>query len=205
MFSLAELYTFMDPVLIWPYRLAPDAVAGFWLGTAVLSLYCVILGEFTMGLVYLVNRDYYQKLTKNMVGMHNTSIDAIRYKDKKSYKASNKWANEYFGRLFFSQMAFFATSLWPVPFALGWLSTRFSDITIHDISIVQLGYPFVLIASYILVRVAFSRIKRYVPFISYVHKLRLEDAGKSGKMKSWGELGQPEKENKTQAEPAEQA
>ena len=151
--------------MIWFYRLADTPIIGFFLGTLVLAGLSVLAGEASRTLVYLWNRDYYEGLQDSMVSMHNTSIKAIGMKDKQSYKLCNKEANEYFGRVFFSQAALFSSSLWPLPFALAWMNTRFSEISFPlPGTEFTAGYAFVYIPLFILVRILFGRIRPRLPF-----------------------------------------
>lgn len=186
--SWTALYSILDTFLIAPYRLfetTPDLA--FWFGTGVLALFCVLFGEISMSLVYLVNRRYYASLNTNMVRMHNISVSAIKQKDKLSYKAANTWANEYFGKVFFAQASLFAVSLWPAPFALAWLQERFAGITITTVPWIdwQLEYPFAFISAYIVLRVGFSRIKPYLPWFAQLTTMHKEDAQQSGELASW--------------------
>ncbi|MFW5489763.1 MAG: hypothetical protein ACNI3A_15295 [Desulfovibrio sp.] len=186
---MEQYYIYLDYFLIWPYRLLPG-LAGFWLGTAVLAIWCVLLGELSMGAIFLWNREHYAEQTNEMVRMHNLSVRAIQAKDKKSYKAANSFANEHFGKAFFAQAALFAVSLWPVPFALAWLAERFGTI---DIPVVPgldwaMGYPFFLILLYIIERILFSRIKGRLPFFGPVAELQRQTGRGKERMIGWGEV-----------------
>ncbi len=154
-----------------------------------------------MSLIYIWNREYYTDLNRKMTRMNNISIEAIRHKQKDTFKSANKWANEYFGKVFFSHAALFAVSLWPVPFAMAWLQTRFSGIDIHTVPFTKfsLGYPFVFILSYIIVRYGFSKIRPFIPVLKKIDDLRAEDAKKAGELTSWDELAQIPEENKETA------
>ncbi|WP_320170244.1 hypothetical protein [Maridesulfovibrio sp.] len=187
---LESIYPIVDALLIGPYRTGLPAVAAFWLGSAVLALWCTLGGELSMTLVYIWNRDYYTDLNCKMTRMHNISVEAVRHKEKETFKSANTWANEYFGKVFFSQAALFAVSLWPVPFAMGWLQERFAGITIHTVPFTDfsLSYPFVFISSYIIVRFTFSKIRHFIPVLKKIDGMRAEDAEKAGELTSWSEL-----------------
>lgn len=184
---LTSLWLFADAVLIAPFRWLEPTWLGFWFGTALLAGLCVVLGELCMGLIYLGNRRYYGELNNEMIRMHNISVQAIKQGEKGVYKAANSWANEYFGKVFFSQAALFAVSLWPVPFALGWMQTRFQGIDVVSIDAwkITLEYPFAFILSYIVLRVLFSRIKKYVPFFRYVERQREQDNKETQDFEAW--------------------
>ncbi len=190
MITWTTILSFLDPVLITPYRIftaSPDLA--FWFGTQVLAFGCIVLGELSMALVYLFNRSYYARLNQEMVRMHNISVDAIKQKNKSVYKAANSWANEYFGKVFFSQAALFAVSLWPLPFVLGWMQERFSGITIATVPGVgwELEYPFAMIGGYIVLRILFSRIKYRLPVFSKIDAMHKEDARLSNTLASWND------------------
>lgn len=184
----------LDAVIIAPYRWLPWAEPAFWLGTACLSQWCILLGEFSGALVYLWNREFYDGQQREMVRMHNLSVEAIRHKDKATYKATNRWANEYFGKVFFSGAALFAVSLWPVPFAMHWLDGRFRGVELYHVPYGgwALGYAFVFFMTYIPLRILFSRVRDRFPFFRRVAGLRRESAESAGKVVSWGELASPQ-------------
>lgn len=192
MIDFDSVYPVIDTLLISPYRIGLPSLAAFWFGTAVIALWCTIAGELSMTLTYLWNRDYYTDLNRKMTRMHNISVEAVRHKEKETFKSANKWANEYFGKVFFSHAALFAVSLWPVPFAMGWMQERFAGLNIHTVPFIDfgLGYPFVFILSYIIVRFSFSKVRSYVPFLKKIDQMRAEDAEKAGEMTSWSELAQ---------------
>ena len=187
---LTQTYQLLDALLIAPYRWPGNAVAGFYLGTALLALWCVVLGEVSMALAYRFNRRHYTEQTREMVRMHNLSVQAIRARDKASYKASNRFANEWFGRAFFARAALFAVSLWPAPFALGWLAVRFSGVDVHPLPFTdwRAGYGFVFILVYIVVRMLFSRLKPRIPFFATVLEM-MKKEGEDQEILSWADLG----------------
>ncbi|CCO25115.1 hypothetical protein [Maridesulfovibrio hydrothermalis] len=190
MIDFDSIYPVIDTMLITPYRIGLPAAAAFWMGTALIAFWCTIAGELSMAVIYIWNREYYTDLNRKMTRMHNISVAAIRHKKKDTFKSANKWANEYFGKVFFSHAALFAVSLWPVPFALAWLQERFTGIDIHTIPYTEfgLGYPFVFILSYILVRYGFSKVRQFIPLMKKIDKMRADDAEKAGQMTSWSEL-----------------
>lgn len=187
---LVQLYSLLDAALIAPFRLFDTPLAGFLFGVTVLAAVCIVLGEYSMAWAYIFNRRHYKEQTEEMVRMHNLSIEAIRSKDKESYRAANKWANEHFGKSFFARLALFACSMWPVPFALGWLDIRFSGLGIMEVPFTswQPGYAFFFIGLYILLRVAFAKFaKPRIPFFNRVVGLMQSETERE--VKSWSELG----------------
>jgi hypothetical protein len=160
---LNQLWTWADLILISPYRWSGNPVLGFFLGTLVLSLWCVLIGKVTGVVVWSINRAHMESLERQTVTMHNLSLKAILFKDKASYTACNKEANEAFGRYFFAQLAAGAATLWPVPFALAWMETRFNEVTFplpYPLSVITaaVGYPAVLLLCYALHRMLWKHL-----------------------------------------------
>jgi hypothetical protein len=148
-----NLFISIDPLLIAFYRIFDNPAAGFFFGTFVVSLLCAILGEITSAAVYRINRSYYQDLAQETVRMGDMSINALRFfKDKGKYRVFNKEANDAFGKYFFSQIALGASVLWPVPFALGWMQTRFVGVSfLVPIINRSVSYMAIFILCYILI------------------------------------------------------
>lgn len=177
---------FLDLILISPFRWIPNAMAGMCLGSFIISMYCVFLGEVTGAILFMANKDYYAKLQKNMVDAHNQSVNALRAGDKDSFQAINRLANEHFGKFFFSQGALGASSLWPVPFALAWYSKRFEGIDIINTPWdIHIGYPFVFISTYILCRIFLGKYVRRLPLLSKVQTKRVEVQEACGRLRSF--------------------
>lgn len=197
MINFDSVYPVIDILLITPYRIGLPSLSAFWFGTALIALWCTIAGELSMSLIYIWNREYYTDLNRKMTRMHNISVEAVRHKEKETFKSANKWANEYFGKVFFSHAALFAVSLWPVPFAMGWMQERFTGIDIHTVPYIDfgLGYPFVFILSYIIVRYGFSKVRAFIPLLKKIDHMRAEDAVKAGEMTSWSELAPEDNDN----------
>lgn len=154
---LHDLWIWLDVILISPYRCSGNPVAGFFFGTLVLSLWCLLIGKVTGLAVWLINRSHMARLERETVQMHNLSLKAILFKDKASYTACNKEANEAFGRYFFAQLAAGAASLWPVPFALAWMEMRFSEVSLplpYPLSLITpaVGYLAIFLLWYVLLR-----------------------------------------------------
>lgn len=154
----------LDPVLIAPYRWLDAPMAAFLLGTFVLCLWCVILGDAASLGAARLNRKLYAGYLEDMVHHHNLSVKAIGRGDKAGYKAVNRQAHEAFGKYFFSQAAAFSVSIWPVPFALAWLDLRFHTVVFtlpfFDAGV---GYTFFFFPLYILTRLVYARVMRRFP------------------------------------------
>ena len=148
----------IDFLLITPFRWPDNPIAGWWLGTFCIALWSTLLGEFTAALAFRVNRSYVTEIAQEVLNRHNQSMNALKGGDKPAYKAINKLANEAYGKAFFMQLAMASASLWPVPFALGWMHIRFSSISFSlpfNVSYIgnSVGYPFIFIPIYIFVRI----------------------------------------------------
>lgn len=171
-----------DPLLIVPYRVVL-AVGGsslwaFFAGTFALALVATIVGELTMAGIYWLNRRHFAELRREMVTHNNLSIRALARKDKASYTACNKMANEYFGRNLFSGFTLFASSLWPAFFALAWLGTRFSGLA-WPVWGFELRHHSIFLLIYIPVRIVFGLNKKRIwPFNRFkAFMARNEDCG----------------------------
>lgn len=155
---VTDLINGIDQFLIAPYRWSNNPMVGWWLGTFMLALWATLLGRLTMALVMRVNLRHVQEGLEETSLRHTQSMNALKAGDKASYKAINNLANEAYGKTFFLQVAMAAASLWPIPLALGWLQLRFSDVRFPlplEIPFVSdgVGYAFVFIPLYILVRI----------------------------------------------------
>ena len=173
----------IDAFLIFWYRIPQNPWMGFCLGTSVLALLCVLAGEFTLSLGYLVNRRKISGHSKNMVAMHNLSVRALELGDESSYKACNKVANEAFGRAFFTQIALAAAMLWPLPWALHWMGKRFSLVEFPlPLTIPVIGghvsYPFMFLLFYVLARIGFKSVRHKLPYFGRFHRYLLEEKAK---------------------------
>jgi len=165
----------LDAFLIFWYRIPQNPWAGFCLGTSVLAFLCVLAGEFTLSLGYLVNRQKIAGDGRNMVAMHNLSVRALEVGDESGYKACNKVANEAFGRAFFMQIALAAATLWPVPWALHWMGKRFSAVEFPlPLSVPLIGdhvsYAFMFLLFYVLARIGFKSVRHKMPYFGRFHR-----------------------------------
>lgn len=181
---LFNFYLAIDPYLIFFFRLIKIPILGFYLGNFVLAFVATLIGEITMVIIYRANKSYFDSLNREMLDNHSLSIRAIMVKSKKHFKAANTLANEAFGKAFFASLALFASSLWPVPFALGWLGFRFSgiDFPLPFINF-NVGYSSVFIPIYILSRMLFGKIKPYFSFFKIG-----EDVKEEKEFLSWSDL-----------------
>lgn len=189
-----QLYLHIDGALIFFYRLSDQPILGYYLGTAMLCLLCVVLGQLTLAATFAWNRRHIDRDNRELVHLHNLSIKALLARDKGAYKACNKGANDAFGKIFFAQIAMGISSLWPVPFALGWMQTRFGAVA-FDLPLSlpllghKVGYLFTAIPIYVLVYIAFGKIKNHLPlFRSVARMLAQYDNQDEEQMLPWPKL-----------------
>jgi hypothetical protein len=126
--SLTTVYLFVDRFLIFFFRLTGITILDYDVGCAVLALISVILGQLTIAVAFLWNQRFIDHDNQQVVRMHNLSIKALVCKDKSAFQKINREANDAFGKLFFSQIALAASSLWPIALAAGWMQTRFLNV-----------------------------------------------------------------------------
>jgi hypothetical protein len=160
----------MDSFLIWFYRLTDTPILGYYLGTAVLCLICVVLGRLTLGISCKFNQKELEQYNRSMVRMHNLSLFALLARNKQAYKSCNKEANEAFGKVFFAQVALGSSSLWPVPFALAWMQSRFGQVSFElplPLPLIgnSVGFMFTFFPIFVLVFMIFGRVYRW--FLSF--------------------------------------
>lgn len=163
-----------DPFLIAPYRWLGSAVPGWWLGTAVLCLWCTILGEATLAVVKRLNRVHLERQLNLMSEGQSKSWEALKSGDRLAYKGFNNQANESFGKSFFMQVAMGSSSLWPAFLALAWLQWRFGAVNVPFPGTPwSMSYATAFIPVYIIMRVAWSLIHRLL----YPRPVSPESAG----------------------------
>jgi hypothetical protein len=192
----------LDPFIIWAFRLSDSAWTGFFIGSVLLNLACVMMGDVTSILARRLNRKVYGAYHDEMVKHHNLSVKALRSSDKEAYKAVNKQAHEAFGKYFFSQAGAFTLSIWPLPFALAWMELRFGGIPLElPFRLPGVGdsvfYPFFFIPIYIVVRIAYGKLMRRLPV--YRRILEWTRHGKGTEMLSFVDLLKPSPEPGTQS------
>ena len=176
MSSLADLNAFLDPGLIWAFRLLPDAHWGFFVGSVYVALCAIIVGDVAMALAYRINRGPYMAQQREMKKHNDMSFQALAEKDKAAFKACNILANDAFGRNFFLGATLFCASIWPMALALGWMNYRFGRVEDLMAPLVGAVRPeFWFIPLYIVVRILFSKIKHHIPLYRLIHALAKAD------------------------------
>jgi hypothetical protein len=158
-------FRLLDPFLIWFYRITGYALVDFFIGTFVLALIAVIIGEFSISAIFLATRKHIDQSTQDAIKYQNMSVDALAHANKPAYSAANKLANDAFGLSFFQQIALSAAFLWPIPFALAWMQYRFLGV---DFPVPFTGYSVSFVAVFVLVYLVayflFKRVKYRLPF-----------------------------------------
>jgi len=159
------MWYYVDPYLIALYGLTGVQVLDGLIGTFILSLVVVIIGEFTISLVFRANRMHLDKLNRSLKKYSDLSQEALRRGDEESYKALNKQANDAYGHVFFNKFGLSAASLWPIFFALDWMQPHFAETGIAvPVYASAANYVVVFLFCYILARFVFGRLKRHLPY-----------------------------------------
>lgn len=171
------IYEFLDSWLIWAFRVSENPYLGFAFGIFWICLAATVIGELCMAGVYFLNAKHFAKMNRDMVHNHNLSVKAIGVKDKGAWKACNFVANEAFGKNFFAHIALFASSLWMVPFCIGWLFYRFGEVDFTVPFIGAVGPSFVFIPAYILTRFLFGKAKSWLPVFRTIKRKIKENEG----------------------------
>ncbi len=180
----ARALALIDGLLIAPYRFADHALVGFFIGSFCLALWCVVIGELTLSVALRLNRRHIDDLKREIADRESLSWQARAAGDLDGYKAINKQANDAWGRHFFTMAAYSAGMLWPIPFALFWLDSRFHDVQFAlfwPLSLLierPVGYPFIFIPLYILARLVFGKVRRWLPYFKRVQKM-LDESGRA--------------------------
>ena len=181
---LHQFYLRSDAFLIFFYRLTGIPIVDYLIGTLFLSFLCVIIGELSISLALKFNKRHVDQMTEEMLEKERLSLVAYQSGDKDSYKALNKEATDVWGKNFFTMVAHSAGILWPIPFAMGWLNTRFADVSFPVAPPFSfflkdgVGCMFSFIPMYILSRILFKYMRPYLPYFKGVQKM-LDEADKA--------------------------
>ena len=162
--EMPPFFQWIDLYLIWGYRITGHALADFLLGTLMVALLALLVGELTSFLASFLVRRRYQEVAGEARRYQDLSMEALKSGDRPAYEAANQVANEAFNKSFFMQVALSATFFWPVFFILGWMQYRFLEVE-FPLPFVgfSLGYIGVFILLYIPVYMLFKRVKRKLP------------------------------------------
>ena len=159
--EMHPVYLYLDPFLIWFYRLSGSAEVNFLLGTLVLAVLTLLVGEFTAFLASFMVRRHFEQVAGEAKRYQDLSMEALKTGDRPAYEAANQVANEAFGKSFFMQVALSATFFWPIFFALGWMQYRFLEVAFPLPFIgFSLGFTGVFVILYIAAYFIFRPVKR---------------------------------------------
>jgi hypothetical protein len=179
--EMPSFFVAVDPYLIWFYRWPGNAYIGVVLGTLVLALLCLIIGEITFWLTTRLMGKHLDRVAGEALRYQDISIAAAKAGDKHSFKAANKVANDAFGKSFFHLCAISMARLWPVPFALAWMQYRFLDVGFPIPGTPwSLGYIGVFIIMYGLAYVIIKHTVRRLPFFRQTGSIPAADPDHAG-------------------------
>ena len=176
-----------DSFLIAFYRITGYSLLDYFIGTMVLAFICVIIGELCVSLAIRFNKRYLDSMSREMKEKERLSLEARQAGDTDGYKALNKEATDVWGKHFFTMVAYSAGILWPLPFALGWMQTRFAEVEFDlafPLSLIfgkSVGYIFTFIPIYILCRIFFKYMRPYLPYFKGVQKVLNQNATKESR------------------------
>lgn len=190
--EMPALFRFVDPCLIWFYRITGQALADFLIGTATLALFAIIVGEFTLSLAFLALKKRIDHYTAKASKYQHLSLEALAEGEKLAYKAANRLANDAFGKAFFIQIAMSAGFLWPFFFVLAWMNYRFAGLEFAlPFTDRSLGYIGVFILLYIPIYLLFRKVKYYLPYFRRIKSILDSYDRDNGKLKSFADLRLP--------------
>jgi len=166
-----------DGFLIAFYRITGFTLLDYFIGTMVLAFICVVIGELSVSLAIRFNRSYLDSMSREMKEKEALSLQARAAGDQAGYKSLNKEATDIWGKHFFTMVAYSAGILWPIPFALAWMQTRFAAVEFElafPLSLIfgkSVGYIFTFIPLYILCRIVFKYLRPHLPYFRGIQKL----------------------------------
>ncbi len=160
---MQPLFLFLDPYLIWFYRLTGRVELNFFLGTVAVAFLALLLGELSSSLASFLVRRACVEVACEARKYQGLSMAALKSGDRLAYEAANRLANDAFNKSFFMQAALSATFFWPVFFILGWLQCRFFALSFAiPFTGLTLGYIGVFILVYIPVYILYQRTRRFI-------------------------------------------
>ena len=163
-----------DRFLIAFYRITGYSLLDYYIGTMFLAFLCVVIGELSVSLAIRFNKRYLDSMSQEVLDKEALALTAYRDGNKDAYKSINREATDAWGKHFFTMVAYSAGVLWPIPFALGWMQTRFSGVAFHlsfPFSLIfgkSVGYIFTFIPIYVLCRILFKYMRPHLPYFKGV-------------------------------------
>jgi hypothetical protein len=158
---IAFVQTILDRFLCGLYALTGVAVLDYLLGTLIIGIVVVLIGELTAGLVLRINRQHLDDLDTRIAAARRLSTQALETGDRQAYRAINKEANDLFGRLFFNGFGLSAAALWPAFFALDSLQRHFAEAGLSvTLGGYRINYVLLFLVCYLVAKFLLARIKR---------------------------------------------
>jgi hypothetical protein len=168
------VWEFFDPCLLTLYSFTGNEPLDGLIGTFLVALLATVIGEFTISIVFRLNRHHLDGLNSNLEKYSLLSQQAMECGDERSYRALNKQANEAYGQLFFNRFGLSAASLWPAFFSLAFIQRHWAHtgipIPFHPAGA---NYVAVFLFCYVPARILFGRIKRHLPYFKRQHAMLL--------------------------------
>lgn len=162
-----SLFYLADGYLIQLYRITGNPLVDYFIGTSLLALVSVLVGETTVLLLKKVNGFHLERLDSELKYKFELSVESKRSGDEAGYRQLNKEANDAFGRVFFNMFTFSAASLWSVFVVLAWMQTRFMQIEFPlplsmPVFGESVGYAFIFLLLYVLTRIFTGNLKKTI-------------------------------------------
>ena len=168
-------------MLIEPYRWIADPAWAWWVGTALLCFWAVVIGDITYRVVSLINKRFVKERNEEMMSWHRRAMNALKAGNKEVYTGANKLANDAFGRSFFMQLAMGLSSLWPAFLGAAWLQMRFQDVPVPvPYTDWALRWLPVYVVMYIVIRISYARLMKLTKG-KEIYTQRELDGGKKDK------------------------
>lgn len=199
-----SLNVFLDPFLIWSFRMISQPEVGFAMGIAFLCLLTTVIGELSMAGIYFMNKEHFAEHNREMVRHNNMSLRSLLVKNKEGFKALNKQANEEFGKNFFSRIALFGASLWPAFFVMGWLDFRFGAVDFFVPWVGKVGPGFFFVPAYIVIRIVFEKSKKWLPVFRTIARKVSENEETEEELMGYTELENEAKAMNSSREPEQE-
>lgn len=186
--EMSPFFQFLDPYLIWFFRLSGHGFADFLLGTLVLACLSLLLGGVSSFLASLAVKKPFTAAMAEAAKYQRLSMEALAEGDRQTYKAANRLANEAFGKSFFMQVGLSAAYLWPIFFVLAWMNYRFAGVEFLPLPFTDrsLGFIGVFLLVYIPAYLLWRRLRRLAA--APVAALRSGPAGAGPASRGCGQL-----------------
>lgn len=158
---MPPLFLWLDPYLIWFFRLTDLAVLNFLIGTVVMAMMTLFLGKLGSSAVLAAGLRYSTRLADEAKKYQDLSHQALKIGERSTYEAANKLANEAFNKSFFLGVAQSAAFFWPVGLVLAWMQYRFLNIELISIpgTGLSIGFVGVFILMYVMIILITKQIK----------------------------------------------